>query len=99
MPIKVYRRWTSFPETFEQEFETIPEEGARSGRGVGAVTMARTLRGQDLHVATGQLGYHVLDAMVAIEESATRHEFVKVTSTVDPIPSLPVGFDPFAATL
>jgi predicted dehydrogenase len=99
MPIKVYRRWESFPETFEQEFETIPEEGARSGRGVGTVTMARTLRGQDLHVATGQLGYHVLDAMVAIEESATRHECVKVTSTVATIPSLPVGFDPFAATL
>jgi predicted dehydrogenase len=98
-PIRVYRRWTSFPETFEQEFETIPEEGASSGRGAGVVTMARTLRGHDLHVATGQLGYHVLDAMVAIEESMARHEFVKVSSTVDTIPSLPVGFDPFATTL
>jgi acetoacetate decarboxylase len=48
--------------------------------------MARTLRGDNLHIATGQLGYHVLDTMAAIEESAERHQFIKVTSTVDPSP-------------
>jgi predicted dehydrogenase len=98
-PLRVYRRWTSFPETFEQVPETIPEQGAPSGRGVGALTMARTLRGDNLHIATGQLGYHVLDTMAAIEESAERHQFIKVTSTVDPSPTLPVDFDSFAATL
>jgi predicted dehydrogenase len=44
MPIKVYRRWTEFPLTMEQEFETLPEQGPMSGRGIGVVTMARTLR-------------------------------------------------------
>jgi hypothetical protein len=37
--------------------------------------------------------------MVAIEESAERHEFVSVSSTVDPIPLLPADFDPFVSTL
>jgi predicted dehydrogenase len=98
-PMKVYRRWVEIPINFEQEFETIPEQGPLSGRGVGALTMARTLRGDDLHVATGQLGFHVLDVMVAIEESAERHEFVNVTSTVEAIPTLPADFDPFTRTL
>ena len=98
-PIRVSRPWKELPITFEQEFETIRERGPRFGRGVGVLTMARTLRGEDLHIATGQLGYHVLDAMVAIEESAERHEFVRVSSTVDPIPLLPTDFDPFVSTL
>jgi hypothetical protein len=87
------------PDSAEQVPETIPEQGAPSGRGVGALTIARTLRGDNLHIATGQLGYHVLDTMAAIEESAERHQFIKVTSTVDPSPTLRVDFDPFAATL
>lgn len=99
MPIKVYRRWMEFPATFEQEFETIPEQGPLSGRGVGVLAMARTLRGDDLHIATGHIAYHILDAMVAIEESAERHEFVKVTSSAGPIPALPADFDPFTPTL
>jgi predicted dehydrogenase len=98
-PIKVYRRWPDVSKIVDQEVETISEQGPLSGRGVGAVTMARTLRGADLHIATGQLGYHVLDAMVAIEESAERHEFVKVASTVDPLPALPADFDPFVSAL
>ncbi|MEY9853235.1 putative dehydrogenase [Leifsonia sp. EB41] len=98
-PIRVYRRWTSFPTTFEQDFETIPERGAPAGRGVGAVTMARTLRGHDLHVATGRLGYHVLDALAATEESIARHEFVKIESTVERVPLLPADFDPYKATI
>jgi predicted dehydrogenase len=96
MPIRVYRRWTESPATFEQEFETIPEQGPLSTRGVGVLAMARALRGHDLHVATGRVAYHVLDAMVAIEESAERREFVKVISTAGPIPALPPDFDPFA---
>jgi hypothetical protein len=37
--------------------------------------------------------------MLAAEESAARHEFVTVESTVGPIEAMPLDFDPFAATL
>ena len=70
-----------------------------SGRGVGALTMARTIRGADLHVATGELGYHVLDVMASIEESIEQRAFVDITSTVAPIPALPADFDPHQSTI
>ena len=100
-PIKIYRPEIEFRDGgIFQEAHLLPEEGPLSGRGVGPLTMARTIRGAgDLHVATGRVGYHVLDAMVAIEESAERHEFVEVASTVDAIPALPVDFDPFAPVI
>lgn len=99
--LKLYRPVTEFRDgAIVQEAELLPEEGPLSGRGVGALTMARTIRaGGDLHIATGELGYHVLDAMTSIEESVRTQAFVDVESTVAPIPALPVGFDPFAATL
>ncbi|WP_431279188.1 Gfo/Idh/MocA family protein [Leifsonia poae] len=100
-PIKLYRPEIEFRDGgIFQEAQILPEEGPLSGRGVGALTMARTIRGAgDLHVATGHVGYHVLDTMVAIEESVERHSFVEVASTVDPIAALPTDFDPFAAVL
>jgi hypothetical protein len=61
--------------------------------------MARTIRGGDLHVATGELGYHVLDTMVSIEESIDQHAFVDIASTIATIPALAGDFDPFKATL
>lgn len=100
MPIKLYRPVADFlKDAPSQQAERIAEQGPVSGRGVGALTMARTIRGADLHVATGHVGYHVLDAMVSIEESVSRREFVTVESTLEPIPALPEDFDPFQATL
>ena len=98
-PIKVYRPLQDVTKGLEQDPEILPEEGKLSGRGVGVLTMARTIRGTDLHVATGELGYHVLDAMVSIEESIERRAFVDIGSTVAAIPALPADFDPFAATI
>jgi predicted dehydrogenase len=82
-----------------QSWVDVIEEGTVVGRGLGALDMARAIRAGRPHRATGELGYHVLDTMLAAEESAARHEFVAVTSTVAPIEALPIDFDPFAATL
>jgi len=49
--------------------------------------------------ASGELAYHVLDAMLSIEESITKGQAVMVTSTVDVPPALPEGWDPYASTL
>ncbi|ROQ38675.1 putative dehydrogenase [Frondihabitans sp. PhB188] len=99
-PIKVVRPLTGitgFP--IEQDWETLPDVGEVFGRGLGVLDIARAIRGGGVHVATGEVGYHVLDTMVAVEESVARREYVDVESTVGPVPSLPESFDPLAATL
>ncbi|MFM9500839.1 gfo/Idh/MocA family oxidoreductase, partial [Streptomyces galilaeus] len=50
------------------------------------------------HVATGELGYHVLDVMLSAQESAATGQYLEIESTVAPVPLLPDGFDPFAQT-
>lgn len=84
---------------FEQEWETVESVGPEAGRGLGVLDMARHIRAGGLPIATGELGLHVLDTLIAVEESATRGEFVAIESTVAPVPSLPEEFNPFEATL
>jgi predicted dehydrogenase len=83
----------------EQEWETVASVGPEAGRGLGVLDMARHIRAGGLHIATGELGLHVLDTLIAVEESATQGEFVTIESTVPPVPSLAQEFDPFEATL
>jgi predicted dehydrogenase len=99
-PIRLYRPLQELVGgRVEQQYEIIAEEGPLSGRGVGALTMARTIRGQDLHVATGDIGYHVLNTMVSIEDSIDQHAFIDISSTLPKIPALAADFDPFKATV
>lgn len=85
--------------SFEQEWIEIPEEGTVVGRGLGVLDMARAIAADRSHVATGELGYHVLDVLLAAQESASTGQYLKIASTVAEVPLLPAGFDPFAATL
>ena len=63
--------------------------GARHGP-VHPVRGARRRRGNP---------YHVLDTMSAIDEAMMFGAAVDVAGTVDPVPLLDEGWDPFAATL
>ncbi|MEH3088712.1 MAG: Gfo/Idh/MocA family oxidoreductase [Microbacterium arborescens] len=83
----------------EQEWIEIEQEGALSGRGLGLLDMVRAIAADRPHIASGALGYHVLDIMLSAQESAASGEFVAVESTVDPVPAVAVDFDPFVATL
>ena len=83
----------------EQEVIQVPQEGVLAGRGLGLLDMARSIREDRPHVATGQFGYHVLDTLLSIEEAAASRSFVTVDSTVDEVGTLPADFDPLAATL
>ncbi len=83
----------------DQEWIELENEGVVVGRGMGVLDMARAIAEGRPHVASGELGYHVLDVMLSAEESAERGEFVTVQSTVAPVPAVPIDFDPFAATL
>ena len=67
--------------------------------GVGVLDMARAISEGRPHIATGELGYHVLDVMLSAQESAADGQTRTIESTVAPVPLLPDGFDPFAETL
>ncbi|MDR2997574.1 MAG: gfo/Idh/MocA family oxidoreductase, partial [Microbacterium sp.] len=83
----------------EQEWIEIEHEDLVIGRGMGALDMARAISEGRPHVASGELGFHILDTLLSAEESAATGQTVVVGSTVSPVPLLPDGFDPFAATL
>ncbi|WP_454295719.1 Gfo/Idh/MocA family protein [Salana multivorans] len=85
--------------TPDQQWIEIEQEGVVVGRGLGALDMVRAIAADRPHVASGDLAYHVLDLMLGAAESAQANRFVEIESTVAPVPTLPDGFDPFAATL
>ena len=85
--------------SFEQEWVEIAHEDVQVGRGLGALDMVRAIAEGRPHVASGELGFHVLDILLSAQESAATGTTVVVESTVAPVPLLPEGFDPFVATL
>lgn len=87
------------PAPVVQEIIDVPQEGVLAGRGLGLLDMARSIRAGRPHVATGEFGYHVLDTLLSIEESAAARGFVEVESTLGEVGSLAAGFDPLATTL
>ena len=97
--IAITRPLTEFASPVEQTWIEVEQEGTVVGRGLGALDMARAIREGRPHIATGEIGYHVLDTLLAMEESAERGEFVAVESTVAEVGHIPRDFDPFSATL
>ncbi|KQZ85892.1 oxidoreductase [Microbacterium sp. Root166] len=87
------------PAVMQQEIVDVPQEGVLAGRGIGLLDMARSIRAGRPHVATGRFGFHVLDTLLAVEESVEARQFVPVQSTVDEVGSISADFDPFEATL
>ncbi|KAA9392900.1 Gfo/Idh/MocA family oxidoreductase [Kocuria coralli] len=83
----------------EQEWIEIPQTGKVTGRGLGLLDMVRAIHEDRPHVASGELGYHVLDIMLSAEESAASGDFRTVESSVQPVPAVPAEFDPFEKTL
>lgn len=80
----------------------IPAGETPAGRGIGAVDMARAIRGGAAygpHRATGALALHVLEAMFATAESIETGEFVRIESRFEPVAALPTGWDPTKRTV
>ncbi|WP_375386591.1 Gfo/Idh/MocA family protein [uncultured Microbacterium sp.] len=82
-----------------QQVDEVAQAGVMVGRGLGLLEMARAIREGRPHVASGELGFHVLDTLLSIEEAVASREFVTVGSTVGEVGSVAAEFDPFAATL
>lgn len=83
----------------EADWRELPLGGTEAGRGLGVVEMARAIRAETPHRASGALALHVLDVMAAITDSAAEGAFRSLTSTAGRAPVLPDGWDPYEATL
>ena len=81
------------------EPETLTAQGHDAERGTGVLELARAIRSGAAERASGALAHHVLDAMLAIDESAAKGRTVDVASTVEAPPALPENWDPRATTL
>jgi predicted dehydrogenase len=79
-------------------WRTVPAEGVPCGRGVGVLEMARAIRAGTRPRAGGELAYHVLDVMLAVEESIARAAPVRVESTAPAVPPIPPLWDPTTRT-
>jgi predicted dehydrogenase len=79
--------------------EELAPAGHRASRGTGVLELARAIRAGVPERAPGELAYHVLDTMLAIEESIAARRPVTVQSTTEIPPPLPVDWDPYSATV
>jgi predicted dehydrogenase len=82
-----------------EDWTDVPPVGEPRDRGVGVLEMARAIRAGLPPRASGQLAYHVLDVMLAIEESAEVGRPVEVASTTPAVPPLEVGWSSTQSTL
>jgi predicted dehydrogenase len=83
----------------EPDWETVPLTGVLAGRGTGVLDLARCIRSGSQPLASGALGYHVLDTLMAIDQAVETGRTVEVGSTVELVPLIAEDWDPFAATL
>ena len=81
------------------EWRILESTRAVSSRGTGVLDMARALRENRPHRASGVLAAHVLDIMLATVEAADQHQVVTVESAAEPAELLPDEWDPWVATL
>ena len=61
------------------------------GRGAGVADMALAIQSGRPHRASGDMAFHVLDIMQALEESAAAGQHINITSTLDQPLTLPAG--------
>lgn len=80
----------------EVRSELVVEEQGM-GRGIGLVDLVRSLAAGTTPRLDGELAYHVLDVMLAIEESIAAGAEVAVTSVPPAVLPLPDGWDPLIA--
>ncbi|WP_368074137.1 Gfo/Idh/MocA family protein [Agrococcus sp. SGAir0287] len=81
----------------DSAWEAVETEGAVGGRGIGIVDMVRAIREGRPHRASGELALHVLEAMIAIDESIRTGRAVTLDSSVEAMTPVETDFDPTRA--
>lgn len=88
-PVKIRRagikEWSEVP---------LSHGHATNSRGIAVADMAHALRSGRQHRANGQLAFHVLDVMHAIDEAAREERHIHLESTCDRPAALPLGLLP-----
>lgn len=81
------------PEKHERgQWETIPLTHRDDiGRGTGVADMAYAIEQNRPHRASGDLAYHVLDIMDALEEASAQQRHIPIASAPDRPAAIPVG--------
>ena len=97
--VKITRAPTFATMRDEPQWESIPLTGALAGRGTGVLDLARCIRSGSQPLASGALGYHILDTLLAIDEAMASGHTVSVESNVEPVPLVAEDWDPFTATI
>lgn len=82
----------------ETDWVELPPPGAHRERGVGVLEMARAIREGRTPRASGELAYHALDVMLAIEESIETGGPVRLRSTAAAVEPLAADWDPAERT-
>lgn len=98
-PVKITRPATMTTMHDEPEWISVPVADETFSRGAGALDLARCIRHGGTPMASGSLGYHVLDIMVSTQESVEQRRMVELTTTTGPVPMLPKGWNPYESTL
>jgi predicted dehydrogenase len=98
-PVRITRAATFEKVHDEAEWVSVPVADETFSRGAGALDLARCIRNGGTPMASGSLGYHVLDIMASTQEAVERRRMVELTSTTDPVPMLPEGWSPYESTL
>jgi predicted dehydrogenase len=78
----------------DEDWQSIPlytHSYAQNSRGLGIADMARAILDGRPHRATGALGAHVLDAMLAFEESSKQGKAIALTAPCEQPAPLPAG--------
>jgi predicted dehydrogenase len=86
-------------DALENSWVDLAAEGSDRSRGVGVLDLARAVRSGGRPRASGELAFHVLDAMLAVEESIDAGTPIPVTSSAAGIAPLPIEWDPQERTL
>jgi predicted dehydrogenase len=77
----------------DEDWRILNSTQTISGRGTGVLDLARAIREDRPHRASGAVAAHVLDIMVGAIEAAEHHQVVTLTSNVEPAEPLPDDWD------
>ena len=77
----------------------VPLIGPTYGRGMGVLDMAQAIReGRKVRIP-GEIGLHVLDIMLSLQDAAENGQWVEIKSTLSKVEPLPADWNPMVATL
>ena len=77
-----------------QEEKSVEAIGNTHGRGLGALNMMQSFLAETTHIASAELGNHVLDILISISESAQERKSVVVASNFEKSATLAPDWNP-----